>query len=139
SLPQYNLNPPGARSLGMGATFIAIADDATAAEANPAGLTILSKPEISFHMRRSVSSNTETNFFSTISSQKSFDDSSTYPSFASFVYPLQYGAVSAYYHRAVDFRSHSEFESGFGNETFESLELQQEDVGLAAAFRLGSL
>lgn len=48
---QFSLAPPGARSLGMGGAFIAIADDATASEANPAGLTILNKPEFSFHLR----------------------------------------------------------------------------------------
>ena len=47
--PTFSFFPPGARSLGMGGTFIAIADDATAAEANPAGLVILSKPEVSAH------------------------------------------------------------------------------------------
>lgn len=48
---QFTLAPPGARSLGMGGAFIAIADDATASESNPAGLTILTRPEFSFHVR----------------------------------------------------------------------------------------
>lgn len=38
----------GARAVGMGGAFIAVADDATAASWNPAGLTQLRKPEISF-------------------------------------------------------------------------------------------
>ncbi|MCP4352413.1 MAG: hypothetical protein GY795_43695 [Desulfobacterales bacterium] len=38
----------GARALGMGGAFIAIADDATAASWNPAGLAQLERPEISF-------------------------------------------------------------------------------------------
>jgi long-subunit fatty acid transport protein len=38
----------GARAMGMGGAFIAVADDATAASWNPAGLTQLKKPEISF-------------------------------------------------------------------------------------------
>ena len=37
----------GARALGMGGAFIAIADDATAASWNPGGLVQLEKPEIS--------------------------------------------------------------------------------------------
>lgn len=37
----------GARALGMGGAFIAIADDATAASWNPAGLIQLERPEIS--------------------------------------------------------------------------------------------
>lgn len=42
-----NLSTPGARAIGMGGAFIGLADDATAAETNPAGLSILSKPELS--------------------------------------------------------------------------------------------
>src|SRR5262245_47064599 len=48
---QFSFAPPGARSLAMGASFIGLADDATASESNPAGLTILTKPEISGQVR----------------------------------------------------------------------------------------
>jgi len=48
---QFNFGNPGARSLGMGGAFLGLADDASAAEANPAGLTILRKPEISIEVR----------------------------------------------------------------------------------------
>lgn len=37
----------GARALGMGGAFIAVADDATAASWNPGGLTQLERPEVS--------------------------------------------------------------------------------------------
>ena len=50
SIP-FQFFPPGARSLAMGATFIGVADDATAAASNPAGLIILTKPEASVHGR----------------------------------------------------------------------------------------
>jgi len=45
-----SLNPigSGARALGMGGAFIAVADDATAASWNPGGLIQLETPEISF-------------------------------------------------------------------------------------------
>lgn len=42
-----NIVGSGARALGMGGAFIAIADDATAASWNPGGLTQLEAPEIS--------------------------------------------------------------------------------------------
>jgi len=44
-----SMNPvgSGARALGMGGAFIAVADDATAASWNPGGLIQLEKPEIS--------------------------------------------------------------------------------------------
>ncbi len=46
----------GARAIGMGGAFIAVADDATAASWNPGGIVQLDKPEISFvykYLRRS--------------------------------------------------------------------------------------
>src|SRR5437870_12948983 len=48
---QFNFGNPGARALGMGGAFIGLADDASAAEANPAGLTILRKPEVTLEGR----------------------------------------------------------------------------------------
>src|SRR2546422_11079012 len=44
---QFNFNNPGARALGMGGAFIGVADDATAAVTNPAGLVILQRPGLS--------------------------------------------------------------------------------------------
>ena len=48
---QFSFSNPGARSLGMGGAFAAVADDATAAFANPAGLTQLTRPEVSLEGR----------------------------------------------------------------------------------------
>src|SRR5690348_1038381 len=48
---QFNFGNPGARSLGMCGAFLGLADDASAAEANPAGLSILRKPEVSIEGR----------------------------------------------------------------------------------------
>ena len=44
---QFDFSLPGARSLSLGGAFVAVADDATAAWGNPAGLTILTRPEVS--------------------------------------------------------------------------------------------
>ena len=44
----FTVEGSGARALGMGGAFIAVADDATAATFNPAGLAQLLKPELSF-------------------------------------------------------------------------------------------
>ena len=49
---QFELSPPGARSLAMGNAFVGLADDATAAYANPAGLLRLTRPEVSIEGRR---------------------------------------------------------------------------------------
>ena len=48
---QLSFSDPGARSMGFGGAFVALADDATAAFANPAGLVQLLKPEISVEGR----------------------------------------------------------------------------------------
>ncbi len=48
---EFSFSNPGARSLGFGGAFVALADDATAAFANPAGLVQLSRPEISLEGR----------------------------------------------------------------------------------------
>lgn len=48
---QLSFSDPGARSAGLGGAFVALADDATAAFANPAGLVQLLRPEISIEAR----------------------------------------------------------------------------------------
>jgi len=129
SVIHFNFGPPGARSLGMGGTFIAIADDATAAEANPAGLTKLSRPEVSLHMRRSSLSlealdlNAEAaqrdlnnarrpapalmpgmtgNSFLDPTKTK-FEDSVSELSFASYVQPFKRFTLSLFFQDSADF------------------------------------
>lgn len=48
---QFNRSLPGARSLGLGGAFVAVADDATSAYSNPAGLSLLLRPEVSIEGR----------------------------------------------------------------------------------------
>ena len=48
----FSFSNPGARSLGMGGAFAGLADDATAAYTNPAGLTQLVQTEVSLEGRR---------------------------------------------------------------------------------------
>ena len=48
---EFDFSPPGARSLGLGGAFLALADDATAAYANPAGLLQLHRPEVALEAR----------------------------------------------------------------------------------------
>src|SRR5215210_866139 len=83
--------PPGARALGIGGAFIGVADDATAAEANPAGLTILSRPELSLHVR------------SHDIAYGDDSDTAVRPSFASYAAPAGPIVWSIYYTSAIDF------------------------------------
>lgn len=102
---QFNFGNPGARSLGMGGAFLGLADDASAAEANPAGLTILRKAEFSFEARNYLE-------------QQVLSTSGTFPdvertafthysdrvqiSFASAVYPIKNKfTVGAYFHEPL--------------------------------------
>src|SRR3954453_7227001 len=96
---QFNFGNPGARSLGMGGAFLGLADDASAAEANPAGLTILRKPEVSVEARNYLE-------------QQMLTTSGTFPNvsrtafthysqrvdltFASIVYPFKHFTIGAY-------------------------------------------
>ena len=48
---EFSFSNPGARSMGFGGAFVAVADDATAAFANPAGLVQLGRPEVSLEGR----------------------------------------------------------------------------------------
>jgi hypothetical protein len=58
SRTNFTVQGAGARAMGLGGAFIAVADDATAVSFNPAGLAQLLQPEVSFVTRgtqRSVS------------------------------------------------------------------------------------
>jgi len=101
---QFNFGNPGARSLGMGGAFLGLADDASAAEANPAGLTILRKPELSIEIRNYV----EQQIFSTTGeypdiTRTAFNHYSQRApiTFASAVYPYKNFTFGAYFHEAL--------------------------------------
>ncbi len=99
---QFNFGNPGARSLGMGGAFLGLADDASAAEANPAGLTILRKPEVSLEVR----SFQEQQLFTTSGTfpdlqRTAFNHFSHRPSFASAVIPIKNFTIGVYFHEAL--------------------------------------
>jgi long-subunit fatty acid transport protein len=90
---EFSFQNPGARSTAMGGAFIGVADDATAAEANPAGLTILTKPEVSFEYRNVRFDDDSLNSFNPfirgeleVVSSNDIKDSNQ-PSFLSVVFP----------------------------------------------------
>ena len=108
---QFNFSAPGARSLAMGGAFIGLADDATAAFSNPAGLVQLAAKEISFEQRINDYSteyvrggNYTTDPFSTDSLRYDVAESDTRsPSFLSFVWPHENWAVAVYRHEFLNF------------------------------------
>ena len=138
----FNFAPPGARSLAMGATFIGIADDATAAASNPAGLTILTKPELSAHVRYSSFKDTfqEQDLGYSFQSRDLFSDSVWSPSFFSVVVPVKSVTLSAYYQQIANFSGQGgQFEGNdfFGEFTFGEIDMKVEDIAFAASFKAG--
>jgi long-subunit fatty acid transport protein len=114
SIP-FNFANPGARSMGMGGAFLGLADDATAAYTNPAGLTQLVSPEISIEGRHTEfsipyvnSGSAQANPFRGSGIRSADADSSrTNLSFLSFVYPWQNWSFAAY--RDELLRYHADF------------------------------
>jgi len=114
-----SLNPvgSGARAAGMGGAFIAVADDATAASWNPAGLVQLEKPEISFVY--SYFSNRQEYHLSThpeITGSDTADSNDV--NFASAAYPfVAFGhnvVVSLNYQHLYDLTKKNNFTQNFG-------------------------
>ena len=110
----------GARALGFAGAFTAVADDATAASWNPAGLIQLQRPEASAVYRFSSKRNEHYSSSSSLSVGK--DDTSDFNlNYFSLVYPLLLRrwdrpfVVSFNYQEAYDF-SHS-FTARFSQET----------------------
>jgi len=80
----------GARALGMGGAFLARADDATAASWNPAGLSYLRLPEISF-----VYSGNRLNSIDVASTTRTDDERHGHnPDFFAVAYPFEFGGWS---------------------------------------------
>jgi long-chain fatty acid transport protein len=93
---QFSFVTPGARSTAMGVAFIGLADDATAVEANPAGLVILTKPEVSLEYRNITVDSDSLNSTLVFRDERrqllitadNRIDSQNRPSFLSVVYPV---------------------------------------------------
>ena len=115
---EFGFSNPGARSLSLGGAFVALADDATAAYANPAGLTQLARPEISLEGRSwsystpfvvgGRASGTPTGVGIDTTPNLRWDESTadfTGLSFFSFVYPLERWSLALYRHQLAKFSS----------------------------------
>lgn len=116
---KFNFGNPGARSLAMGGAFIGLADDASATEANPAGLTILRKREISVEVR-----DTTTSQSFAVGGTYPFINEKDFPSrqraigFASVVLPFHHAAFALYYHRPLQFQNSVDLLGGYSTPNF---------------------
>lgn len=135
----------GARAMGMGGAFIGVADDATAASWNPAGLIQLERPEISivgdFSLRREkLSSGARPE----INNTGKADDFNL--NFLSLAYPFHFHrniVVSLNYQRLYDFKrnfSHRLNFSSAGLDVDQDKQFDQDGflsaVGIAAAVQI---
>jgi long-chain fatty acid transport protein len=115
---QFNFSTPGARSLSLGGAFIGLADDATAAYTNPAGLTTLGRPEVSlegrhwafrhaFADRGHVLGPPSGRGVDTIAGLQTGEDwdEALGVSFLSLVYPLKHWRFAFYRHELAHFRA----------------------------------
>ena len=155
---QMSFSDPGARSAGLGGAFVALADDATAAFANPAGLVQLVKPEISIEAR-----NWSHSMPYTVSGRVEGDPSgqgldvaagvsrgeATYDtsglSFLSLVWPIGDWSFAVYRHQYADLEFSGETQGLFGGGSdccydrwFDQQMYSTQDVvshGLSAAYR----
>jgi len=124
---EFSFSNPGARAMGVGGAFAALADDATAAFANPAGLAQLTRPEVSIEGRlwsystpftrggRFDGSQPSGFLLDTTSGLRTAESSQDLAglSFLSFVYPEENWSVAFYRHRSANFVFRSETQGLF--------------------------
>lgn len=157
---QFNFSTPGARSLGLGGAFLALADDATAAYANPAGLTQLAAPEasiegrsFSFTSRFAARGHTPETGVTGIGvdtvggiEERRLSDRRRALSFLSYAHTGRRWALAAYRHQLAAFEASLDSQGPFIGERSSAqrlapararLSLNIENYGLAGAWRLG--
>ncbi|HSS77738.1 MAG TPA: outer membrane protein transport protein, partial [Thermoanaerobaculia bacterium] len=156
----FSFSNPGARSLGFAGAFAALADDATAAYANPAGLVQLTRPEVSFEARlwnrspsfiaggRGAGEPTGEGIDTRRDILFGRDHSRVFgPSFASVVIPKGRWSFAVYGHQLAKFREHAssqgifvtDEEDGFLDRVpaiQESVDLDVVTAGMAAGWRM---
>jgi long-subunit fatty acid transport protein len=153
---EFSFSNPGARSLGLGGAFAALADDATAAFANPAGLVQLVSLEVSAEVRHwrystpyieggryegeptGIGLDTTDGLRAALS-----EEQLTGLSFLSVVYPKGNWSFAVYGHQLANFRAQTATQGLFpGWETPRaydrrwSTELDIVSYGAAGAYRL---
>lgn len=132
---------PGARAVGMGKAFVGLADDATAAESNPAGMSNLLEQEFSVefigtqikHQRFVPGADPPT---------EAFGDYVATPSFLSYVLPMKRWTLSFYRHAVQDYSESFGFVEralpGSGNNfedgAFGTIVAKSENHGVSGAF-----
>ncbi len=101
---------PGARAVGMGKTFVGLADDATAAASNPAGLSNLLEPEVSFEFSGTKIRHERVVATDPIKRTQTFGDFVPLPSFGSAVFPLGQATIAGFINSMQGYSEHFMFD-----------------------------
>ncbi len=147
---QFNFSIPGAHSLALGGAFLALADDATAAYTNPAGLASLAAPEVSIDVRNwrykhvFTGGNVTRDGVVTIDDlpEGEAEDIVAGLSFFSYVYPREHWAVAFYRHELANFEANFESPGTLVDgirllpPTTIAYDLDIVNAGVSAAYRL---
>lgn len=104
----FRFETPGARALGMGRTFVGVADDATAALSNPAGLSNLLEQEFSLEFRGTDMKRRPTASFGAGDSQ-AFGQFVFTPSFMSYALPFRRATLLLFRSSLQNFKESFEF------------------------------
>lgn len=158
---EFSFSNPGARSMGFGGAFVALADDATAAFANPAGLVQLVDAEVSLELRHWSSSIPYT-YSGRLTGQptglgldtkpgiehRTYDRDVTGPFYLSFVYPRKRWSIAFNRHLLADFSIAADTQGLFAevpglpldtgrlSDRRDSTELELISYGLSGAFKV---
>jgi hypothetical protein len=133
---------PGARAVAMGRSFIGLADDATAAVSNPAGLSNLLEQEFSFEFTGTELRHKR--FFPTENGTvRTFGETVLTPSFFSYVVPISRGTLTVFRNSLQNYREQFEIGDRFvpalnstEDGTFGSIAVRAESFGLGGAYVL---
>ncbi len=143
----FQFYPPGARALGMGGAFVALADDATAAASNPAGISQLTNMQFAIEGRYASQESKSKSFpWSTAGNLSAFQNANSdvddaYDlSFGAFTTPLfkNFLNVSVFYDRPMSFSAGKLANRGFqGGPVLEfepsSTDINIHELGLSVA------
>ncbi|MGD2270730.1 MAG: outer membrane protein transport protein [Desulfobacterales bacterium] len=128
----FRFNNPGARANAMGGAFIGLADDATAAYTNPAGLTILTAPEVSAEYKYSEIT---TQIYDAIGSRE-FDDTVDGVSFISFAYPSEGTTITVFRHQLLNIESDYDWFDESDEASDVNVELEAVTLGIGLGVKL---
>jgi len=128
----FRFNNPGARANAMGGAFIGLADDATAAYTNPAGLTVLTEPEFSVEYKIGEITNEVTDRIGT----EEYDDTVNGLSFLSYVYPTENATIAFFRHKLLNTVSNYDWRDSATRTNKVDLSLDAVTLGIGAGFKV---